>query len=434
MEPGAAVAAYGVESAVEGTAAAAYVVAKPTMPLRGEFTRITTTSSLPRTNHTISIVKGVAYIFGGRDAEGSLADNTIHTYTLPSGDTSPAADYKSFPAAENSPEPRHGHSASVVDEKIFIYGGCGQDSKPIQEDGAVWAYDTRLKSWNKLVAEGNTFGSPEARSFHAAASWEHPVPSEDDKTATPVGGEDTGGGTLFVHGGTVADGRCLRDTWAFDISSRMWTPYTEAPGPGRRGASLAIAQDKLWRYGGSSEDGAVDSDVWYMDLVTASFDDAGGKGELGVTPRTGVWESVVGTEVTPGPRSRAGFFMVTTGAGRFYLLLVLGEKPAEEEGKAGKFEGCDDVWSFQLRPQGLTGASFKDAVRQAVGSKTGQYTWGVTDIPEFSKEEGALPHPSKRTGFATAAAGDLGPDIVVVWGGSNSNGETLGDGWILHVS
>ncbi|KAL9124501.1 MAG: hypothetical protein Q9217_006171 [Psora testacea] len=50
-----------------------YGVAKPTPPLSATFSRISSEAFLPRLHHSLTIVNGQAYVFGGEMQDGELA-------------------------------------------------------------------------------------------------------------------------------------------------------------------------------------------------------------------------------------------------------------------------------------------------------------------------------------------------------------------------
>lgn len=56
---------YGVETFIEGAVALAKGIYDPTLPLKATLAPISDLS-LPRAYHTLSVVKGRAYIFGGK--------------------------------------------------------------------------------------------------------------------------------------------------------------------------------------------------------------------------------------------------------------------------------------------------------------------------------------------------------------------------------
>ena len=463
MEPGVVAAAYGVETAAEGAVGAAVAIAKSTMPLKATWTRIRTNTDLPRSSHSLSIIKSKAYIFGGEKTPREPVDNHIHVFTLPSSEHD-EVDYQVIPAQaasndEDVPPPRVGHTASVVDNRIYVFGGRGGKAmKPLQENGRVWVFDTRLNQWSSLdPAEGSHY--PEPRSYHASAATEHPLsrppiptgpPSgsvasaymkttssqKTDYTENPLGTSGSGAddhGTIFVHGGCPSSGR-VADVWAFDIAARTWSRYIDAPGPARGGPSLCVAKDRLYRYGGFDGKKELGGPINFLRLTRATFDDKGGKGELAVVPLTGQWESLEppAGALVPGNRSVAGLQPITTGQGRNYLLLFLGEKVPSPSGHDAAGGFWDDVWSFQLAPDGMTAASFKDATRQLVGAKTAEGTWARVDIPETSMS-GKTEHPGPRGWFASAKGKDLDPLTVYLWGGARSDNTRTGDGWMLTM-
>jgi len=179
MEPGVAAAAYGVETAVEGGVGVAVAVARVTMPLRGTWNRIRTDQLLPRSSHSLSVIKGKAYIFGGEEKPREPVDNHMHVFTLPSSEDD-EVDYQIIPAeasasAGDIPPPRVGHTASIVDACIYIFGGRGgKEMKPLEERGRVWVFDTKRNQWSSLdPAKGSPF--PASRSYHASTSTEYPM-------------------------------------------------------------------------------------------------------------------------------------------------------------------------------------------------------------------------------------------------------------------
>ena len=463
MEPGVAAAAYGAETAVEGGVGAAIAIAKATMPLKARWHRIPTDQPLPRSSHSLSVIKSKAYIFGGEISAREPVDNHMHVYTLASSEHD-AVDYQVIPARGTSdegqtPAPRVGHIACTVDDRIYVFGGRGgKATKPLEEKGRVYVYDTKLNTWNSLdPASGSPY--PEARSYHAAASTIHPLNSSispsgppadsvasvysegshnkpQDHTESPLGSAASGlddHGTIFIHGGCLVEGR-VADVWAFDIASRTWSQFPDAPGPSRGGPCLTLTRNRLYRYGGFDGQQELGGPIQSLRLTRYTFDDKGGKGELAVAPLTGNWESVEAQTDTPipGNRSVAGFQPVTTGQGRQYLLLILGERDPSSSGHEAAGQFWDDVWSFQLPPEGMTAASFKDATRQLFGAKTGEGNWARCDIPEASKT-GMTEHPGKRGWFACASSQDLDPNSIILWGGLTKDNERAADGWVLTV-
>ena len=438
MEPGLVAAAYAAETAVEGAVGAGFAIAKPTMPIKATWKPVPTSNPLPRSSHSLSVIKGKAYIFGGEEHPREPVSNDMHVYTLPSSGVL-EADYKKITAHANSdggdtPAPRVGHTANAIGDNIYVFGGRGgKGMQPWEENGRVWVYDTKLNCWSFLdPLNGSPY--PVARSYHASAATTNPQRGNEDHTENPVRLQNPEVyGTIFIHGGCPAAGR-VADVWAFDLATRIWSSYPDAPGPARGGPNLTFTQNRLYRFGGfdgKTELGGLD----YLNIPVSTFNDKGGKGELTVIPTSGNWETAISPHEanTPGDRSVAGLQPITTGQGRNYLLLFLGEGNPSSLGHEGAGNFYDDVWCYQLRPDGMTAARLKDATRQIVGAKTGEGSWMQVEIPEATMTKGEHRHPGPRGWFASTSGHDLDRASIILWGGVKGNNARADDGWILTV-
>jgi hypothetical protein len=185
---------------------------------------------LPRSSHSLNVISGAAYIFGGETNGREPTDNDMHVVTLPF--SAAAADYYRIkaqaatpdeppsrgeqpspdtpgtpekdldevplesappPPAEtkgkqrataidmgNVPEPRVGHATAVIGNRIFVFGGRSpRDSKPLEEAGRVWAFDIRTRTWSyyepaPAILGGSIVLFPPARSHHCAAATDRP--------------------------------------------------------------------------------------------------------------------------------------------------------------------------------------------------------------------------------------------------------------------
>ncbi|KAI4162860.1 MAG: hypothetical protein LQ342_003577 [Letrouitia transgressa] len=439
MEPGIAAVAYGAETAIEGGVGAAIAVAKSTMPLKATWKRLVSSKPLSRSSHSLSVINGRAFIFGGEQKSGQPVDNEMHILTLPSS-TVQAVDYKSIPAKAatangNVPLPRLGHTASVIDDQIYIFGGRrGETMEALDEQGCVWKFDTKFGHWSALnPAEGSP--RPKPRSYHASACTNHPILSSTEHAKGGHSESDLEGhGTLFIHAGCTNSGR-LNDLWGFDVASRTWSKFPDAPGPARGGACLTLAQNRLYRMGGFDGQSELGGQIDYLEVSATTFDDKGGTGELAVVASTGQWETIQPASELPFPgnRSVAGLEPVTTGQGRMYLVLLLGERSPSSSGHADAGTFWDDVWSYQLRPDGMTAASFKDATRELFGVNTREGTWAQVDIPEATMTDGKRASPGELGWFASANGHDMDPGSIILWGGKRTDNQRASDGWILTI-
>lgn len=97
----------------------------------------------PRGAHTASVVDGVMWVFGGYGGVGySRRDyNDVHLFDIE------AEEWVKAPALKGTaPKPRSGHSASVVDEKIFIFGGWNS----VEQFSDLFILDTTLNTWQSV--------------------------------------------------------------------------------------------------------------------------------------------------------------------------------------------------------------------------------------------------------------------------------------------
>ncbi|KAF1987346.1 hypothetical protein K402DRAFT_393057 [Aulographum hederae CBS 113979] len=457
MEPAVAGALYAAESLLEGAFAFGKGILYPTLPLKATFSRIKG-ARFPRAGHTISIVKGRAYIFGGETSVDTIASNDMSIVILPSSAVS-EADYTVIPARpreSNGPVPqsRKHHSAVVVGDSIYILGGQLPPKSAEEEKGRIWVFDTVTKRWSYIDPASPP---PPARSHHSASSSELPGPKEAPRPSRdilpqqpPEPGSDVpeppqadSWGTMFIYGGKhVVEGKLLNDAWTFDFRTRTWHSLPDPPEPGRTDASLAAAGSRLYRFGGYDGNRCLGGSIDWLDvgnMLSGSRDTA--LGELEASS-LGDWEEhAFEKEKGPSPRAGAGLVDVTTGQGRGYLLLVGGESvPSTESGTGVLF---DDAWAFQLPPAATSAASAKDQTRTLIKKDTKEAVWAEVQYQYPNGDGDAVKdHPSGKIGaqgsgsrskFAVAKGTEVDGATVVLWGGSDENRNILDDGWMITV-
>lgn len=437
---------YAVEKAVEGAVVAAKGIYDPTLPLKATLVPITSVS-VPLAYHTISVVKGRAYLFGGKGPkeEGNgeeLADNGMHIVILPSSGVE-STDYQKIEPSEEAPPRRYGHCAAVIEDRIYVFGGCGEDGEPLEENGRLWVYSCETNQWSHFdpPTEGKR---PEARSCCASVASEHPRPvrkktqqeqqvdvlpqdpPDPEITLPEIEDADTYG-TVIVQGGQGKNGTPLNDLWTFDISTRTWTELPEPPPPTTSSPSLAIVDNRLYTFSAGQTS--------YLDLDKSASDDRWGVGELGIAP-LGPWQLLPTNTARsspenpwPGERKASPLIPVTTGQGRNYLLLVGGQSDA------GGTE--EDMWILQLKPEDMTAASFKDAARMAVKMNTDECKWEEVKYLNADRvmiQEGQAGRGiGIRKGLAVAKESEVDGASALIWGGIGDDGRVRGDGLMVTV-
>jgi hypothetical protein len=449
MEAGAAGVLYAAENLLEGAVALVKGITHPTLPIKANLTRISSVP-LPRSHHTVSVVKGRAYIFGGDVEAGTLANNDMHVVILPSSGVLDA-DYTKYPARaanglDDVPKSRRGHTAVVIGDSIYMFGGEGEGVP--DEKGRVWVYDTISNTWSYLDPASDTL-FPSQRIGHASASSDLPGPKTttyvekapqapaDPAKHVPEPPEANSYGTIFVVGGREASSNNLaNDALAFDIKTRTWTNIPSPSGQPREGASVALVGSRLYRFGGKGIETFASGATEYVDASHVWT-----HAERGTTPVTSGWgweevkhnDSEGGTAAAPQARGDAGLVGVTTGQGRHYLLAVGGET---ENG-----DYLDDIWALQLAPERSTAAATKDSIRAGIKRDTHESQWAEVVyryVDTKGEEEKEIPGKPKRGlgargHFGIAKGTEVDGATCVVWGGVSSDGSVLNDGWMITV-
>ncbi|WVF65845.1 hypothetical protein IAT40_000582 [Kwoniella sp. CBS 6097] len=359
-------------------------------------------ASLARSSHSISVVSGTAYIYGGEINPREPVDGDIHRIELSSGN------YERIKASGDVPEPRVGHVAGVIDGKIYVFGGRGGPAMtPLNEGGAVHVFDPSSSIWSRFTPSPSSPQYPCARSYHCSITLNK---------------------RLIIHAGCgdASTGR-LKDTWSFDPSTAEWTQLPDAPGDPRGGSSLAAAaatsdengngngKGKIWRFGGFNGKTEVGGSIEYLDLLGP--DVSSQNGESGLR-----WKSIVfgdtasglgrdgpasaalsssTSKVGPGARSVTGLHAILG-----QVIVVGGEgKPSSTGGHDAAGNFWDDIWAFNPSGQKWTRLQLNI---EGQGSKAMEPRgWFASDV--------------------------LDDNSVIVWGGINSKNERLDDGWILSI-
>lgn len=262
---------------------------------------------VPRSSHSVNIISGSAYVFGGELAARQPADNDMHVITLPW--SSASADYykvkataakqggwnqtsstaqaeadelelDEVPLREDVPataeekgkgkakavdEPPHstvpgarvGHVTASIGNRIFMFGGRGgPDMKPLEEGGRVWVFHTRSNDWSYLdpvpaVKGGTIIPHPSARSDHCATATDRPRDFAQPKPAQPTN---------------------WRERFVGDTSK---TGIPQAPVVGNV-AEEAVDEETegygtFFVHGGFLADGERTNDLWAFDVRTRTW-------------------------------------------------------------------------------------------------------------------------------------------------------------------
>ncbi|KAF2169768.1 hypothetical protein M409DRAFT_64781 [Zasmidium cellare ATCC 36951] len=405
----------------------AYMVAKPTMPLKATFNQIATAKddetrlSLARANHTLTVVQGKAYVFGGETASDKLASNEIHAVTLEHSDEIPRFDYSVLPALADDidegsgrvPAARSKHAACQLNVCVAVFGGVDESGKLVDRDPIVWLFVTAKSSWQALEDVSGGIAPSQrsnAKLFEA-------------------------NNNLVLFGGIDENGQELKDVWHFHYATRVWTPLPSAP---VATSNAAVSGNTLYLISSSDN---MSSDA--HELNFSNFESAEWKSTSFPT-----------NPLTPGPRPRVGggLLPVSTGFGRNYLLYFFGARQNPHTSETTSPQDTEDptqwadMWSYQVESsqpevkattnitEALKPSKIKDAIRSKLGYDTGNHSWAEVEVlppGDLTTGEGKV-HPGPRAYFGSDMASD--GKSVVVWGGLNAKGEREGDGWLITLS
>tara|TARA_B110001452_G_scaffold267018_1_gene275430 strand:- start:1134 stop:2534 length:1401 start_codon:yes stop_codon:yes gene_type:complete len=121
------------------------------------------TTPIEREGHTASVVGNFMYVFGGTwvdDDSNSVYLNDLHVFDAE------AVAWSQPSTTGEAPTQREGHTASVVGTEVFVFGGAGLD----KEDSSVnlcdlHVLDTTTLAWSQPQVSG---ASPQERRYHTA--------------------------------------------------------------------------------------------------------------------------------------------------------------------------------------------------------------------------------------------------------------------------
>ncbi|KAH7185008.1 uncharacterized protein B0J16DRAFT_371877 [Fusarium flagelliforme] len=394
---------------------AAATVAKPTQPLEAVLSQIASTPekdnslSLARSHHTVTVIDGKAYIFGGKKDDGKLCNNDIHGVAIlgeqrVEGDS----EYACYPAVGDEghiPPPRVNHAACARRNTMIVFGGQNAEGHAADDEFTLWEWEPTAVRWAAIDAAGK---APQSRHSHQIF-----YNAKKDN--------------LILHGGYEND-QPSTGTWLFDFTTRLWHVLPDAPA-----APLAsqFVEGTLYSISAESD---IHGSIHY--IKPGSIQDE----SLDQLPE---WTTVdfPSNPIVPGPRPRVGSALipVTTGLGRRYLLYLLGSRQDAEIASTDKAYTEDhpfysDMWTLQLPSDGYSATRVKDAIRGAIpGVESGAFSWHELEIApaEMTQESGKV-HPGPRGFFGADTC--LNGKGILMWGGVNAKGETEADGWLLKVS
>jgi len=224
----------------------------------GKFSRLRVRGDIPpvRERHSASLVGKKIYIFGGYCRGSESYYNTVHVFE------SESLTWTQMEPLGYPPERRCGHSASVVDGKIWIFGGRVKVKKGglfdtegagVQYRNDLHCYDPVTNEWYRYEPRGV---GPSGRALHAASVV---------------------GRKIYIFGGANSSGSRndssgFCDLYELDIDTMTWTECEtqNTPPPPCYGRSATyIGDNKILYFGGKGY--KVHNHIHILDVKTMSW-------------------------------------------------------------------------------------------------------------------------------------------------------------------
>eukprot|EP01080_Neovahlkampfia_damariscottae_P007374 gene7374-11696_t len=199
--------------------------------------------NINRCYHSGNLYNNSFYIFGGWNGFKRL--NELLLYTLETNNLKLVSI-----ATGDVPCGRSGHSSTIFDDYLFIFGGFNQNSDRMND---LFMYDIMKKHWKKINFENN--------SLIPKCSSGHKLIFHKDKLF--LFGGSYGGDNQYFRSHEM---NYLNDLWNFDLITFKWSKMIDENNLvcGRSFFSLDIFQNSLILFGGSCKEGNLNDVFNYI--------------------------------------------------------------------------------------------------------------------------------------------------------------------------
>lgn len=223
-----------------------------------------------RSGHSLSIVGANGYLFGGCDyAEPPGPTNDLFALKINANAPSEWERLKS-PMGGSWPPPRWKHSATVVDNKIFVFGGFHSSSTRFND---LWVFNPITLDWTQAGAVNVPVGNGNNAASHRASVAKPVAP-----TLPPPRGAHSAVAirrNIYVFGGYGGTGygrRDFDDLYVLRTDDFSWTKVTcKGKPPEKRAGHQACAVDDLMLVCGGWNSVAQFNDLHVFDSTVNSW-------------------------------------------------------------------------------------------------------------------------------------------------------------------
>ena len=193
-----------------------------------------------REGHTMNVIGDKVYLFGGWGDESRF--NPFFYFLLE------LLEWHRILTSGESPQARGGHAALALDFMLLLFFGF--DGINVFDD--IWQYDPQTNTWSEINV--NSVMRPAARYDH---------------TATLIGDK------VYLLGGQDSKGAQMNDLWVLDTKSLEWTMLSPIIGGSITGHTAIAKDGNIHVYGGVRNGPWLNTNVFTYD------------------PKTDVWTSSV---------------------------------------------------------------------------------------------------------------------------------------------
>ncbi|KAJ3425089.1 faciogenital dysplasia protein [Anaeramoeba flamelloides] len=192
---------------------------------------------ISRTGFSLSIIDDNLYLFGGKNQNEEF--NDLHIYSISKNTWIDEQEIIGIP-----PTKRYGHSASVISDQLWIFGGKSENT--FFND--LYCFITSSSTWYSLEVSGTL---PTPRFFNSASFISD---------------------QLIIFGGQSEE-VINNDVWVYDLPSEQWYEADvegQIPSP-RYQHKCVVINNRLWFFGGKTKKEKSETIV-VLDLETARWE------------------------------------------------------------------------------------------------------------------------------------------------------------------
>ncbi|KAJ0395717.1 hypothetical protein P43SY_006365 [Pythium insidiosum] len=252
-----------------------------------------------RSGHTLSIIGSNGFLFGGCDYKEPPGP-TNDLFVLRINTSSPCEWEKLKMPLVNAPLPRWKHSATVVDGKIYVFGGFHNSTTRFND---LWVFNPITMDWSQpgqpLLPGSSASPAPSAPTTSTASATPPSARvsvSAGVRNVAPVVPAPRGGHSavlirraIYVFGGYGGAGYARRDfddLFMFRVEDASWSKVTtKGKPPERRAGHQACAVDDSMLICGGWNSVVQFNDLHVLDTMTGAWSSVDGPHMANPLPR-----------------------------------------------------------------------------------------------------------------------------------------------------